>query len=83
MEATAGQRRGDIKTAVTATELTKNRICGSDCGKTAAVDLTTRWQRNLGLAIASATEMVAAIWQQQWRRKIGLKDLAEVATERR
>ena len=78
-----GGRQGDSKTAVIATAVAQICICGRGCGKTVATAVTTWWWSELGLEIASATEMAAARCQQQWRRKLGLQDLAAVASERR
>ena len=69
---TAMWRRGNIKTAVTATTSVKIWIFGRGCGKTVSTAVTTRCRGKLGLVVTSDTEMAVEIQQQQWRRKLDL-----------
>ena len=68
--------------AVTGTAAAKIWICGKGFGKTAATAVTTGWQRELGLVVSSATEILVARHQQKWRRELGLQYLVSVAAER-
>ena len=83
MAATAGWKQGDSKKAVAATAAVQLLICGKGCGNTAATAVTTRWQSELGLVVASATPMVAAKRQQQLQTELGLQDLDAVVLDRR
>ena len=69
--------------AVLVTAAAQTLIYGRGCGKTAATALTIWWRSKLALALVSETAMTAARLQQQWRLKLGLQDLASVASERR
>ena len=61
---------------VTATAVAQIWICGRGCGKMEATAVTTRWQSELVLAVASEKAMASAIWKKNWRSKLGLQDLA-------
>ena len=83
MAATTAYQQGDSKMAVTATASVQILIFGKGCGNTAATAVTTRWQSELGLVVASATPMAAARRKQQLQTELGLQDLALVVAERR
>ena len=67
LAAWAERRRGDSETAVE-----QIWICVKGCCKMSATAVATRWQIELGLAVASATAMEAARWQKQRRQKLDL-----------
>ena len=73
MAATSGWGRSDSKRAVTAIEAAQICTCDRGCGKTAALAVTTQWQSELGLEVASAIAMASAIHQQQWRHELDLE----------
>ena len=80
---TAGRRRGDRETAVTATSATQIWIHGIGCRNTAARAVTILWQSKLVLEVVSVTAMSATRRLQQSWLEIGLEDLAAVTIERR
>ena len=83
LEATAGWRRSDNMMAATATVAAQIWICGRGCVKISATAVTTRWQSELGLLVASEIATEEEGWQKQWGCKLGLLDLSEVVVERR
>ena len=65
LAATTELRRGESEMVVTATVATQIWICGRGCSKMVETAVTTRWQIELGFALASATAMAATRNQQQ------------------
>ena len=68
---------------MTATTAVQICVCGRGCSKIAATAVATVLPSKLGLDLASATAMAVVRRQQQCRGKLGIPELAAVASETR